>query len=989
MPNPRIFYYAALILLFSSFVFEKTFPLHLNKAFAFLEAPFGTEYTSSFEKKEYDVFVDTDNVTKITCPNDTIVYTDPNSCHAEVSIAINVDAFESVTNDFNGSSNATGIYPVGTTRITWTAVDTLNRISTCKMNVVVIDNETPIIICPNDVSAEIDSALFAHDIHMPTPTILDNCSSLSINSFGNDLMNTLNTYPLGVTQITWSVSDAGGNMATCEMNIDITYPDSILNNATCPNDTVVYTDRGRCDAFVTIGSFGSFEYLENDYNWTSDATGIYPVGITKVTWIAVDAANDTSICEMNIEVIDTFPPTIICPNNVRAETDSAHFACNIPIPSPAARDNCSAIAAQHFSNNFTRTSDASGTYPFGITPINWEVTDESGNVASCRMDVIVSDSSYGVDDLGGLYYKHQIIVEFDDSVSLAQKNSLRAEYAAVKLDTCMCGAYLQVWELTDTDSTDIECTIKAIRGKPIIKSVGFNYETYVTPSSQGAVGYQDPANQNSKVKVAIIDTGIDIMHPRLSQFIAENNAPVALCMGNDPKGVNFIDRNESPIDDHGHGTHMAGIVVGAANQDFCPTEVSLLNLKTHDSTGRGSLFAVVCAIHYALRSEVDMINASLGYYGQASEVLENAIAQADSTVLIVTSAGNDSLNTDTNLHFPSNYCEKYKNIISVAAIDEHDNLLCDFSNYGLHTVELVANGLFVPSALPNNGWDELSGTSQAAALCTKAAVLAKLKYPALSARGLKNYLLNSVEYIHTLGNSIVTGGKIPDSLLVRGSSCGRDVFEPNNDSITAQFLPSNGVNRNAMICPLDDEDWYLFYGSSGSRIQVRLSNLSVNHDLEVYKQQVRVDSSYEMGITDEVIVFDDTLGGIYMIRVFNQQNCKNNPDSYTLNVAMNRMASRLGLSSSDSLKSHPSVLSIDVYPNPAKEWVTVQINSELDCQVDICITDVMGRVAWKTTTFLKEGANQQNIPLTNFPQGIYLLNVMKEEWKEYKRFVKE
>jgi len=439
----------------------------------------------------------------------------------------------------------------------------------------------------------------------------------------------------------------------------------------------------------------------------------------------------------------------------------------IPIDSITS-DSTLVISRLKYSNRGIYTCEVTNTIVTGLTLHTYEY-----NVDVC-----------GIDSLGGKYIPNQLVVEFKPNTTASERDQLRRWYNATKIDSCMCGEYLEVWELPEDslrfDSVgyihyfhNLEETRKHARGKPRVKEVNFNYiiDLERTPRDkqipirlqQAQMVHQTQTNnQQRTVTVALLDSGIDTTNLIQRGLIARVDSPY--CMGQSPYGVNFINRNADASDNHGHGTHIAGIIGGILDQPFSPNELQILNLKTHDSTGFGSLFAVTCGIYYALRDSVDMINISWGYQGMPSQILENAICQAENdSVLIITSAGNENSNNDSIPHYPSSF--NRTNIISVTAIDANDSL-SSFSNYGASSVHLGALGQEVQSTLPDGQVGDKSGTSMAAALVTKAAVINKLTHCHFSANDIKQYILSSVEVIPALTGITTTNGKLADSLLV-------------------------------------------------------------------------------------------------------------------------------------------------------------------------------------------------------------------------------
>ncbi|NJL24144.1 MAG: S8 family serine peptidase [Calothrix sp. SM1_5_4] len=220
-----------------------------------------------------------------------------------------------------------------------------------------------------------------------------------------------------------------------------------------------------------------------------------------------------------------------------------------------------------------------------------------------------------------------------------------------------------------------------------------------------------PAGQKPVV-VALIDTGCDINHPDLRSNIWVNAGETGLDEDGNPKASNGIDDDgngfvddvhgwnfvtDSPelMDEHGHGTHIAGIV-GAAN-GFAP-QVSLMILKYFDEGNNGgqNLRYTVEAIRYATRMGANIINYSGGGILRSSEE-EAALAEAAAHgILVVAAAGNEGMNSDFFHFYPANY--NLPNILSVTAVDQ-DGRLMDSSNFGRATVDLApgAQHLFNPA----------------------------------------------------------------------------------------------------------------------------------------------------------------------------------------------------------------------------------------------------------------------------------------------------
>ena len=167
--------------------------------------------------------------------------------------------------------------------------------------------------------------------------------------------------------------------------------------------------------------------------------------------------------------------------------------------------------------------------------------------------------------------------------------------------------------------------------------------------------------------VAVIDTGVDFSH----EDLADN------CLS----GYNFVDFDENPVDDNGHGTHCAGIISAVTNNSIGIAGVSwnskILPVKVFDSTGKSNVALEIMGIKYAEREGADIISCSWGGYTY-SETLKEVIDK--SPALFVCAAGNEGYDIDEIPHYPAAYSSP--NIISVGASDGRD-MPAWFSNYGV------------------------------------------------------------------------------------------------------------------------------------------------------------------------------------------------------------------------------------------------------------------------------------------------------------------
>lgn len=286
---------------------------------------------------------------------------------------------------------------------------------------------------------------------------------------------------------------------------------------------------------------------------------------------------------------------------------------------------------------------------------------------------------------------------------------------------------------------------------------------------------------SSDITIAVIDTGIDYGHTDLQSNIWTN--PGETGGGKETDGIDndgngkiddwhgwdFVNSDNSPMDDHSHGTHVAGIAGARGNNEtnvagIC-WNVKLMPLKTFDNSGYGSTSACIAAIDYAISLESQVINASWGSYSYSAalyQALERAMA---SGILFVAAAGNDSYNTNTTPHYPSSY--DIDNIISVLATTDTDTL-SSFSNYGSYSVDLGApggedgtqNGYNILSTYPNNQTYYMAGTSMATPFVSGGSALVLGQRPTIDWWQAKTIILKSVDTKSALIGKARTYGRL-------------------------------------------------------------------------------------------------------------------------------------------------------------------------------------------------------------------------------------
>lgn len=244
-----------------------------------------------------------------------------------------------------------------------------------------------------------------------------------------------------------------------------------------------------------------------------------------------------------------------------------------------------------------------------------------------------------------------------------------------------------------------------------------------------------------EVLLGIVDSGVDLLHPDIMTKMRSS-------------GRDFVNNDFDATDDHGHGTHVAGIAAAATNNNEGIAGVAwnceILPLKVIDKEGSGLYSWVAEAIIWAADNKVDVINLSIGG-DEPSQTLEQALRYAyEKNVVIIAAVGNDG--------GPVLYPAAYDNYCLAVAATDYNDTRPDWSNFGpevdvaapgVRVVSLVPRWYFGPDSFP---YGYGSGTSMAAPHVAGLAALLKSLKPWLKAREIMDIIRYSCEDINALQN---------------------------------------------------------------------------------------------------------------------------------------------------------------------------------------------------------------------------------------------
>jgi len=275
---------------------------------------------------------------------------------------------------------------------------------------------------------------------------------------------------------------------------------------------------------------------------------------------------------------------------------------------------------------------------------------------------------------------------------------------------------------------------------------------------------------SEKVILAILDSGIPLQNKKLSHTDLGDAKRFHL-------GHDFINNHDDPTDDHGHGTHVAGIAaaqvdnqVGVAGLAW-NTQVLVIKVFNTNLDGSNEVFmnGVLSAIEYAKKSRKHLIiNYSGG--GPPGDLKHDAVKQAhDSGALMVAAAGNDY---GCSIRHPAAYSTEFDSVIAVGAVNRNRER-ADFSNRGPE-MTVVAPGVDILSTMPDyyvtanasgkqTKYDRWEGTSMATPFVAALAALIWSKSPGMTAAQVCRRLTDTADKVtgdtEEVGSGIINARK--------------------------------------------------------------------------------------------------------------------------------------------------------------------------------------------------------------------------------------
>ncbi|WP_432412021.1 BspA family leucine-rich repeat surface protein [Rasiella sp. SM2506] len=343
-----------------------------------------TDTAGNFAQSSFSITVSDNELPTFTaCPASFTVEAEPGSCGAVVSTAegyVPPTALDNCNVNVVSTHNPGQFFPVGVTTVTYTASDSSGNLGMCSFNITVVDNVSPVFTgCPANITVNNDTGVCTAAVVYNAPTASDNCSaSITSTHTSGD------TFPSGVTTVSYTAMDPAGNTVTCSFTVTVLDIETPVISS-CPIDITQNTDAGTCSATVSWTPPLQTDNCNATLITTHNPGEVFAAGVTTVIYTATDAAGNADTCSFTVTITENEAPVISnCPANISVPNQAGDCGTLVSFTPPSQTDNCGA--------NLTSTHLPGDYFPVGTTTVHYTATDTSGNTATCSFVVTVLDT---------------------------------------------------------------------------------------------------------------------------------------------------------------------------------------------------------------------------------------------------------------------------------------------------------------------------------------------------------------------------------------------------------------------------------------------------------------------------------------------------------------------------------------------------------------------------------------------------------------------
>jgi hypothetical protein len=358
----------------------ESFPLGTTTVEYLLVDTSGNQSTGSF-----DITVnDTEMPILLGMPQDIAVFNDSGQCGANVSWIVPTPWDNCNLVDFDASHEPGAFFPKGVTEVSYLVMDGMGQVTSGTFTISVDDDEAPTITgMPADRTIVADAGLCSAIHEWVLPIGQDNCEVVSFTASHDPG----DTFPVGVTEIGYSVTDSMGMTTTDQFSLTVLdQEDPVIIRI--PGDISVVADEGECSMPVSWVAPDSQDNCAIDTFSISHMSGsVFETGVTTVSIDTQDIHGNTAVASFQVTVLDQETPQILSlPAAIQLESDADQCGTLVTWVEPLGSDNCQVAL-------LSTTSENGGFYPVGSSTVTYMIEDASGNSDEASFNITITDTT--------------------------------------------------------------------------------------------------------------------------------------------------------------------------------------------------------------------------------------------------------------------------------------------------------------------------------------------------------------------------------------------------------------------------------------------------------------------------------------------------------------------------------------------------------------------------------------------------------------------
>lgn len=324
-------------------------------------------------------------------------------------------------------------------------------------------NQPPVVVPPANISVNTDAGVCKAAVSVGVATVTDDAPGSTVAGARSDAAALDAAYPNGVTTITWTATDAGGLTASAPQTVTVSDKENPVVRA--PATVLVGNDPGQASAYVSAGDATASDNCPGVSVSGSRADGgalqgVYPVGVTTITWTATDASGNTASATQYITVRDVEAPSLTVP---------ADLSVNATSPSGAIV-NFAVTAVDNVGVTLVSCDHASGSnFPVGTTLVTCVASDAAGNRSTKAFHVSVA----GVGSQLGTLLQYLLSLNLPNGSNNPLVNQLVAVGDGTVSQSCTkMGDFVSMLAKKGNDVTDAQYAYMLGEGTRIMNAMG-------------------------------------------------------------------------------------------------------------------------------------------------------------------------------------------------------------------------------------------------------------------------------------------------------------------------------------------------------------------------------------------------------------------------------------------------------------------------------------------------------------------------------------